>query len=229
MKVLIVEDDTECAQKIVSICDLLDWTSHWSTNLSDAFSAAAADQWNILILDRILHDGSNDGLELMDTLRASEINMAVVILSSLGATHHRIEGLDRGADAYLTKPFDMAELRACLKSIARRLGYLGGYSTIIQVGPLEIRENSRHATWAGNPLTLTEKGYRILLLLSRNNGDIVERETIWREVWPDQRRLPLQNLVLEQAMTRLRRELKKAGANDLIRTVRNRGYVIKSA
>ncbi len=226
MRTLIVEDDRSSAEKVMEILEELGWEHVWCSTFADALARAKCEDFSLLILDRLLGDGSGDAIALLDMLKQEEINPAVVVLSSLGSTQQRIVGLDRGGDAYVTKPFIVAELRSILLSIGRRLGYLDGGNTIIQLGKLEVRTRTRLAIYAGEELVLTSKTYLLLKVLAENAGEVVSRDRLWREGWPDFVRLQRQDMPLEQAMRRLRVELRRVGGEEMLQTVRGKGYVL---
>lgn len=227
MKTLIVEDDELSAGQVRSIIDDLGWESSWLRTFDEALKEAKVGEFTLLILDRLLGDGSGDALSFIDALKEYEINPAIIILSSLGSTQQRIDGLDRGGDAYVIKPFDRNELRSIITSIGRRLGYLDSGNPIIQVGKLEVRTRTRLAIYDGQTLQLTTKTYAILRILAESVGEVVSRERLWQEAWPDYVRLPLQNMPLETAIRRLRAELRSVGGEHLLTTVRGKGYQLQ--
>jgi len=224
--VLIVDDDDGDAVIARNVCAELGWQCAWADSLKSAIVLARARKFNIMIIDRMLNDGSSDGIDIINELQRHEISMAFVVASSLGGTLDRVVGLDRGADAYLTKPIHPSELRAQLASIGRRLGFLGGYSPILQCGALEMRLETQHVTLSGKMLKLTDKSYAILKVLAQNAGQAVSKDVLWNECWPDWNRMPVQVKNVEKAIARLREELRSVSPHEIVRNQRGGGYLV---
>jgi DNA-binding response OmpR family regulator len=224
--ILIVDDDDADAAIAHGVCAELGWNCARVDSFAAAIDLARSRKFNIMIIDRMLNDGSSDGIDIISVLQKHEISMAFVVASSLGGTLDRVAGLDRGADAYLTKPIHPAELRAQLASIGRRLGYLGGYSPILQCGALEMRLETQHVTLGGKTLKLTDKSYAILKVLVLNAGQPLSKDVLWNECWPDWNRMPVQVKNVEKAIARLREELKSVSPNEIVQNRRGGGYLV---
>lgn len=222
--VLVVEDEDDAAQAVLDVVvGRHGWETFRARTVEEACAVLRTQPIAIVILDRILA-GSRDGLELLQRCRTSGTNVAVMVLSSLGTTRHLVTGFDAGADDYVIKPFDPDELAARLQALARRLGYLGGFGDIVQIGALELRRALRHASWRGEALDLGDQGFAILQVLSDRIGETVSRDMLWREVWPHMVRLGPQAHVIEQAVSRVRKAFRTVGAPDPIRSHRGQGY-----
>jgi len=227
LSVLIVENVEAYARRVVDAVEGLGWRACWKSTFAEAFAEALRGEFNIVVLDRLLEDGSGDALALIDAMRKREVEPAVIVFSALGTNDDQVQGLEAGAQYYLPKSADFALLTSTLRTVGRQFGFMGGASSIIQVGALEVRTKFQNATWRGELLTLTGKSYRILKVLAENPGEIVERERIWSSAW-DYQSLEYQVAPLEQAMSVLRRELRKHDAEDILETVRNRGYRLRA-
>jgi two-component system copper resistance phosphate regulon response regulator CusR len=148
------------------------------------------------------------------------------MLTARDAVDSRIEGLDAGADDYLTKPYDFGELLARLRAVIRR-GARPVLPQTLVVGSLTIDTRSRRATVDGTVVPLTAKEYALLEYLARRAGDVLSRADIAEHVW-DENYDPLSNVV-DVYIQRLRRKLEAVGQPFLIRTRRGEGYQIAEA
>jgi len=176
-------------------------------------------------IDRVIETDGTDGLDLLTRLRDMGVVAPALILSSLGQTHQRVEGLEAGADDYLAKPFEAIELRARLKALARRAGFAANPEVIV-LGGLEVRVKARTAHWHGAHIPLSPQEFNILKLLAENAGQPVSRDTLWAQVWTDFPNLPPQINVIDVAVARLRRSVRAVVGDDLIETQRLKGYVL---
>jgi two-component system, OmpR family, response regulator len=224
LRVLIVEDDPVFAQAIVDTVLSIGGIASCATTLAEAVRAATLNAFDIITLDRILGGASADGLSMIECLHTMEIMPAILVISSLSGARHSVEGLTMGADDYLSKPFEPAELAARLLALARRIGTGGRSATITQVGKLEIRKLTRTVHWHGLPIDLSDQSFNILVLLADDAGHCIDRSLLWRHVWRDFPNLPPQDNVIEAAIKRLRQAMKAVlGFNPII-TERGQGY-----
>ena len=222
-RVLLLEDDADAASRVLEA--LGDIEIDVFARGEDALKAAAASRYDVLILDRMT-DGM-DGLTVLERLRAGEVRTPVLVLSNLGQTRARVEGLDAGADDYLGKPFERDELMARVRALARR-GAEIAHPDVIVVGDLEVRIKARTVHWGGSHVELSPKEFDILTFLARNVGEIVSRQMIWNAVWPEYR-IPPQINVIDVNLSRLRAKLDAASGRSLVETVRNQGLMLRAA
>lgn len=225
LRILIVEDDPVFADLHREAVDAIGGVATICTNVASAARAARENAHDIVVLDRVLEgEETSDGLALIDALDEMEVTPAILVVSALAAPHHRIQGLNRGADDYLSKPFEVEELQARLLALARRTGARAASATILTVGYLELRRLTRSVHWRGKPIAVSEQGFEILLVLCERGGGVVARDALWREVWRDFSNLPPQPNVIEAAIRRLRVALVEVIGRDPIATVRGQGY-----
>jgi two-component system OmpR family response regulator len=177
-----------------------------------------------MVLDRMLPDIS--GIDVLTRLRQSGHMPPVLMLSALGSVQDRIEGLTAGADDYLTKPFDTAELHARLEAICRRGNVAQPAHDDLTVGRLRLN-NAAHSVFLGDArIDLNRKQFSMLAYLMRNADRVVTRAMLLENVWGyafD----PATNIV-ESNMSRLRSRLQALGS-DAVETLRGEGYVLNSA
>ena len=226
MRILMIEDEDQwaaCAHEAIST--ETGWTLVRAGSGAEGIALAGASAFEALVIDRVIETDGSDGLQVLARLRAMGVTAPALVLSSLGQAHQRVEGLVAGADDYLAKPFDAAELRARLKSLARRAGYVANPEVIV-LGRLEVRVKARTAHWDGQHIALSPQEFNILKLLAERAGTPVSRDTLWAEVWTDFPNLPPQINVIDVAVARLRRSIRAVVGEDLIETQRLKGYVI---
>jgi DNA-binding response OmpR family regulator len=162
-----------------------------------------------------------DGFTVCRTIRASGCTVPILMLTARDAVESRVEGLDCGADDYLTKPYDFRELLARLRAVIRR-GDKAVLPERLVAGPLTIETRSRRVLVGDREISLRAKEYALLEYLTRRAGDVVSRGDIAEHVWDDHYD-PFSNVV-DVYVQRLRRKLDRPGCESLIRTRRGAGY-----
>jgi DNA-binding response OmpR family regulator len=183
-----------------------------------ALQRAGAGVYDLILLDRLLP--SKDGLTVCRELRAGGFIGKVLILTARDAIADRVEGLDAGADDYLTKPFDFSELLARVRALARR-PTITLESDLIECGRLVLDTRTQDVRVDGERIELTAREYALLEYLARRPGTVVSREELAEHVW-DNRYDPTTN-VIDVYVQRLRRRIDR-GPRSFIRTRRRAGY-----
>jgi two-component system copper resistance phosphate regulon response regulator CusR len=185
-----------------------------------ALEKAHTSSYDLVILDVRLPEV--DGWRVCAELRQANFHRPILMLSASGSTEQRIKGLDLGADDYLVKPFDFAELLARVRALLRRQPVV--QSSVITVDTLEIDTRSRTVKRNGTNIRLTGKEYALLECLAREAGTVLDRATISQRVW-DEYYDPFSNLI-EEYVKRLRKKLDLPGQAPLIHSRRGQGYVL---
>lgn len=220
MRILLVEDD----EKIASVLDRgLTEEGHDVVavpTLSRARMYLDVRDFELLLVDRMLPDG--DGLDLVREARKRSPRTAILCLTARDRIADRVEGLYGGADDYIVKPFDFAELVARIAAIARR----SGVEESIRVGALEIDPQRHQARVEGEALTLTPREFALLRCLAEDAGRVLSRADILSRVWQEEGD-PGHNVV-DVYISFLRKKLRKAGAGRMVHTVRGVGYVLEA-
>lgn len=224
LDILLVEDEPQWAGTAGDVIAALGWRMAHAQTLQAAEEEALRRAFDIVILDRLLV-GDEDGLALIARLHRFEVTPMVLVVSQLSGTSDRVLGLEEGADDYLPKPFDASELRARLVALARRAGKWTQYPTVERIGELEVRRNARTVAWRGKVQRVPEQLFDLLWVFVSNRGEVLSRERLWAEVWPDYARLEPQKNTIEVAVGRLRRLIQDLTGRAPIRSVRGQGYV----
>lgn len=223
MQLLIVEDDPEIAVQIGRGLEQFGHDATIADSCSEALDQARAQTFDAVILDRMLPDGS--GIDVVHALRQLPGYAPVIMLSALGSVHDRITGLQAGADDYLAKPYDIAELGARIDAVTRRQP--GRESeTALSVGALALDPEGHKAYFRGQAIDLNRKQFSLLAHLLRNADRLVTRRMLLENVWSYSFE-PATNIV-ESNMSRLRSRLQEVGC-DAIETRRGEGYALLSS
>jgi two-component system OmpR family response regulator len=226
MRVLLLEDDDEAAERVVSTLggQGIDDVDRFVRG-EEALKAAAGQHYDVLILDRMVE--GMDGLATLQRLRAMDVRTPALFLSNLGQARSRVEGLDAGADDYISKPFEAEELMARINALVRRARQ-EAHPDVLVIGKLEVRIKARTVHWEGEFVDLSPKEFEILRFLAENHDQIISRQMIWQEVWPEYR-IPPQINVIDVNLSRLRTKLEASTGVNLIETVRKQGFVVRSS
>lgn len=219
MRILIAEDDATLASAVIGSLRQCGYAVDWVQTGDEADAALEANEFDLLILDIGLPRRS--GLEVLRRLRARQSRLPVLLLTGLDSVSDRVRGLDAGADDYLAKPFELAELAARVRALARR-GMAGG-PTLIVHGPLAYDQVGRVARLNGVPVELSARELSLLEIFLQRAGRLVSKDQLvshlceWgEEVSPN---------AIEVYVHRLRKKIEPGGIR--IVTVRGLGYCLE--
>jgi DNA-binding response OmpR family regulator len=221
MRVLVVEDEKKTASFICKALQTESFAVDVCHNGDDAIAAARTTPFDVIVLDIMLP--GRDGLSVLGQLRGHRNSTPVLLLSARGHVNERIEGLNAGADDYLPKPFELAELIARVRALTRRT--VENKSTILNVSSLVLDTVTHRAQRDGVDIELTAREYRLLEFLMRSPGRAFGRMTILEKVW-DYHFDPGTNLV-DVYIRRLREKIDAHFEPKLLQTVRGAGYMLK--
>ncbi|WP_298913662.1 response regulator transcription factor [uncultured Algimonas sp.] len=219
MRILVVEDDEVAAEYVKKGLTEAGHVVDLAGDGEVALEMANAADYDALILDRMLP--KRDGLEVLSDLREAGDATPVLILSALGETDHKVEGLRAGGDDYLAKPYSFTELLARVEAIGRRSDPTAAV-TKLKVGDLEMDLLARTVHRAGQKVLLQPREFRLLECLMRNAGRVVTRTMLLEKVW-DYHFDPQTN-VIDVHISRLRGKIDKEFDTPLLHTVRGAGY-----
>jgi len=220
MRILIIEDDASTAGFLEKGLGEAGHSTTWINTGVEGLSHALEGPYDVIILDRMLPQ--LDGISILKTMRSNNVQTPVLLLSALGQTDHRVEGLRAGADDYLTKPFVFSELLARLEAILRRSNPTSQDETTLKVQDLTLDLMTRTATRGTRQIELQPREFQILEYLMRTTGRIVTRTMLLENVW-DYHFDPQTN-VIDVHISRLRKKIDAPGETPLIQTVRGAGY-----
>lgn len=214
MRILLIEDDMVLGAAVRDQIAADGHSVHWVQRLDAAGDAMAGAGFDLLLLDLMLPDGL--GIPFLRRLRARGDVTPVIILTALDQISDRIEGLNAGADDYLVKPFDLAELSARIGSVARR--YSGNPNPIVTHGPLEIDLAARSIHRDGRPVTLTAREWALFEAFLSRPGQLLSKGQLEDKLYAFG--AEIESNTIEVHVSRLR---KKLGA-EVIETERGLGY-----
>lgn len=223
MRVLVVEDERKTASFVRKALQTEGFAVDVCGDGNDALSAARSTPFDVIVLDIMLP--GRDGLSVLRQLRERKNTTPVLLLSARGEVNERVEGLDAGADDYLPKPFELAELIARVRALTRRSG--DNKTNLLRVAGLTLDTVSHQAERDGRKIELTAREYRLLEYLMRSTGRLCGRMMILEKVW-DYDFDPGTNLV-DVYVRRLREKIDANFEPKLLHTVRGSGYVLKEA
>jgi len=224
MRYLLIEDDSALAKRTVAALTELGHSVLHAAAIDGALALAQSERPDAIILDRILPDG--DSVAIIGEWRKAGLDMPIVMLSARAALHERIDGLDAGADDYLAKPFDPAELDARLRAL-QRLRQRGPTATLetLSAGGIELDYRKREVRRDGRLIPLQPREFKLLELLLSHAGEIVPRAQLLAEVW--NLRFDPRTKLIETHISRLRDKLNAGFEGDVIETVRRIGYRLR--
>ena len=221
MRLLVVEDDPDMQRLIARGLREQAYAVDVAAAGDEAIERAATAPYDAIILDVMIPPP--DGLEVCRRLRRDGFDTPILMLTARDAVRDRVEGLDSGADDYLVKPFEFAELLARVRALVRRRG--APHHPVIDVADLGIDTRSHRVTRGGAELALTSKEYALLEYLAVNAGRVIGREEIAEHVWNEEFD-PFSNLI-EVYIGRLRRIVDREAGTKLIHTIRGSGYILE--
>ena len=219
MRLLLVEDDSMIGEAARQGLRQEGHTVDWVRDGREADAAVAAAPYDAVLLDLGLP--RRDGLSLLKSWRAHNVTVPVLIITARDAVSDRVSGLDAGADDYLVKPFDLDELSARVRAVARRRS--GRAESVIRVGELEIESSTKHVRWKGADVTLSPREYALLEALANRPGAYLTRAQLEERLygWDEE----IASNAVEVHIHGLRRKLDP----ELIRNVRGMGYTLAKA
>ena len=224
MRILLVEDNEETVAFTSRGLEEAGDAVTIASTAQEGLLKAAAHSFDVIIFDRLLP--GMDGLDAVRVLRRSGIDTPILMLTALDGIDDRVNGLEAGADDYLTKPFAFAELYARLRALARRQPLAEAETTRIVVGDLVMQRTSQVVTRAGVRLELLPREFRILEYLMLNEGQLVTRTMLLEKIWGY--RFDPKTSLVQTHLSRLRAKVDRPFDTELIRTVRGAGYVLSA-
>ena len=223
MRVLIVEDERKIATFVRKALTEAGFNPTLCATGAEAVELTTNERFDAVVLDIMLP--GRDGLSVLRQMREQHNTVPVILLTARGGLNERIEGLNLGADDYMTKPFSTEELIARLRAVRRRMS--GEGLSVQQYADLTLNLITREVIRAGRKIELTTREYGLLEYLLRSPGRVFTRSQLCEQVW-DYHFDPGTNVV-DVCVQRLRRKVDEGHAVKLVHTVRSVGYTLKGA
>ena len=218
MRILVVEDERLLCDGIAEDLELEKYTADRCYDGADAYERLLAEPYDLVILD--LNLPGMDGLELLRRIRLERPKLRVLILSARAQLSDKVAGLDLGADDYLAKPFDLAELEARVRTLLRR--EFVPQAPLVRVGELALDSVAREISARGEPLPLTPREFAILEQLMLRQGRWLSQEALMDHIWEADAN-PFSNAVRTH-ISSLRKKLRDRLGYDPIQTKVGQGY-----
>lgn len=220
-RILIVEDDSVAAEAMANAARDVGAAPEVVGSYDAGLQAAQGGDFAVILFDRMLPGG--DGVDAIAKVRAAGSTALVMVVSALGRAQNKIEGLEKGADDYLAKPFDPDELRARLRALLRRTTMVALDNDVVVFGDLEIRMKARTVHVGTTHIAISPKEFKLLSYFAQNAGALVTRMQLLENVW--NLHFDPQTNVVDVHVGRLRRKLEGVAGRPIIHTARGEGYV----
>ena len=222
MRVLIVEDEVRLAETLRDLLELERYTADICHDGESGLDNALSDIYDLVILDVMLP--KKDGFSVLRALRQAGKTVPVLMLSARSELADRVEGLDCGADYYLTKPFEPKELLACVRMLTRRQPEQRA-SQNLEYGDLRLETDTFQLSCGERSVRLSRKEFDMLELLMRQKGRLISTEQFMERIWGYDSDAELN--VVWAYISYLRRKLEMVGSNVRIAARRGQGYLLE--
>jgi DNA-binding response OmpR family regulator len=224
MNVLLAEDDVKLGELITYMLEKkANYQVEWVQTGEDAYDYASASHYDVIIMDWMMPNG--DGVEICRRLRNNSYGGAILMLTAKDALSDRVVGLDAGADDYLVKPFEIDELLARLRALARR-----NFSPIreekLTIDGLSINRTSQSLQMNQQVIQLTPREYQLLDLLVQNKGQVLTRDIIFDRIWGNETDVSYKTI--DATVKLLRKKLTKFEKGDWLQSIRGVGYKLET-
>lgn len=220
MNVLLAEDDVKLGELIIYMLEKkANYQVEWVQTGEDAYDYASASHYDVIIMDWMMPNG--DGVEICRRLRNDSYGGAILMLTAKDALQERVIGLDAGADDYLVKPFEIDELLARLRALARR-NFSPIREEILTIEGLSINRTSQSLQMDQQVIQLTPREYQLLDLLVQNKGQVLTRDIIFDRIWGNETDVSYKTI--DATVKLLRKKLTKFQKGDWLQSIRGVGY-----
>ncbi|MGN0622067.1 MAG: response regulator transcription factor [Porcipelethomonas sp.] len=222
MRILIVEDEKDLTMILCEAVKMEGYYADAAYNGTDGLYNALSGIYDLIILDIMLPE--MDGIQVLSEIRKNNIDTPVIMLTAKSTIEDRVKGLDKGADDYLTKPFDMTELMARIRALSRRREKVI-VDERMKYGNIFLDKETYELCREEQRIKLTKKEYDIMELLILNKGKAVPKEKLITKIWGYDAEVEFNSV--EVYVSFLRKKLNLLESSVYIDTIRNKGYTIK--
>ncbi len=224
MKILLIEDEPELRKSIKLYLHQEGYLVESANDFLQASEKTAEYQYDCILIDITLPKGS--GLDIVKQLKAQHSKAGIIIISAKNSLDDKIIGLDLGADDYLPKPFDLAELNSRIKAVIRRKSFDGDKSIVIN--EITIMPDERSVKVNSELVSLTAKEFDLLLFFITNKNRVVSKNTIAEHLWGDDSDQMDSHDFIYVHLRNLRKKLAEKGCVDYVQTIYGIGYNFKT-
>ena len=223
MKILIIEDEPELRKSMKQYLHQEGYVIESASDYSKALEKIEVYDYDCILVDITLPQGN--GLDLIKQLKQNNSKAGIIIISAKNSSDDKIMGLDLGADDYLAKPFNLAELNSRIKALIRRRNFDG--NKLIEVNEITIIPEERAVKVHNEPVNLTAKEYDLLLFFVSNKNRVVSKNAIAEHLWGDDSDQIDSHDFIYVHLRNLRKKLAEKGCVDYVQTIYGIGYNFK--
>ena len=220
MKLLLIEDEKDLAQSLINLLKKESYMVEWADNYQTAEAKIELFTYDCVLVDITLPDGN--GLDIIRLLRKKNIDAGVIIITAKNSLNDKVEGLDIGADDYISKPFHLAELNSRIKALLRRRIASGNKE--IEHQNMRIIPELFQVFIDNQELELTRKEFNLLLFLASNKNRVITKESIAEHIWGDYIDLADSYNFIYTHVKNIRKKIIEKGGSDFIQSVYGIGY-----
>lgn len=221
MKLLLAEDERDLSRALAAILKHNNYTVDRVYDGQDAVDYALSEQYDGILLDVMMP--KKDGIDVLRTLRSAGVTTPILMLTAKGEQEDKIRGLDAGADDYVTKPFDMAELLARIRALTRRKSDYA--PAVLKVGDLELNKSTFELSGPAGRVRLAGKEFQVMEMLLSVPGRIIATERFMERVWGYDCESEIN--VVWVCISTLRKRLTALGSSVTVRASRGVGYFLE--
>ncbi len=221
MKILIIEDEFELAQSIIAFISKEEYVCDLAHTFEEGNEKINLYDYDCAVID-IMLPGNGSGLDLITILRKSNPKTGIIVISAKNSLDDKLQGLDLGADDYLTKPFHLSELNARIKSVIRRRNFKGLDSIVIE--NIEIFPDSHELYIDKKEISLTRREFEILIYFVSNKDRVITKEAFAEHIWGDDANSFDNFDFIYTHIKNLRKKMIDNGSHDFIKSVYGVGY-----
>lgn len=222
-RILIIEDEESIARVLQLELQFEGYEAEMAHTGTDGLLKYREQKWDLVLLDIMLPEMS--GLDVLKRIRTTELQIPVILLTAKGDVEDKVKGLDLGANDYMTKPFEIEELLARIRTALRFSQRSIEQESLKAFGQLSIDEQTRDVLYYGEHVYLTPREYELLLYLLKHPKQVLTREQILEAVWGYD--YYGDTNVVDVYIRYVRQKLEAANSAPIIQTVRGVGYVLK--
>lgn len=220
ISVLLVEDEKMLSESISTYLINSGVSCDAVSTYSESLDKISSGNYDCIIIDINLPDGS--GIDLIKYIKRKKVESGVIIISARNTLEDKIEGLDTGADDFLTKPFHLSELNARINALIRRKKFSG--NNVLEYNEFSVDPEKQTVMVNDNAVSLTKKEFELLVYFISNAGKILTKDAIAYSLWKNNSDLAVSSEIIYTHLKNMRKKLVEAGGTDYISAIYGVGY-----